>query len=278
MLRGFLKRIGQYDKVVAIGLLVVYALGYAFLVGRSSQHQENRKQIEMAYQASKSVDGQPSADHRNPQQKITGNQASKGSDHAAEIAPFGIKLGEALLFFATVWLVLVTGALVRGTDDTAKKQLRAYVSAEPDGIVEFLPNDRVVARVRFQNTGSVFAKAVRSKIKKQLSDDGDLPDDAFPIDKTELVGDNVMAPRAEILYATDAIQKTDISSGRTAAKQVDKSYYLYVWGMIEYDDGFASTRFTKFCHRYNFSSLAAGEYILLKENYRYHHNGNRVDG
>jgi hypothetical protein len=47
--------------------------------------------------------------------------------------------------------------------------------------------------------------------------------------------------------------------------------------MIEYHDGFTPKRFTKFCHRYNFSSLGSNEYIIRKEDYRYHHRGNKID-
>jgi hypothetical protein len=120
------------------------------------------------------------------------------------------KNGEAItalftvvLAFSTIALWLSTRELWRVTDktlehseDTARKQLRAYMSAEPDGVILFNPPDRVVGRVRFLNTGAVFAKDVRSKVKKQLSENGDLPEEAFPIDESELTGDNVIAPRA----------------------------------------------------------------------------------
>jgi hypothetical protein len=133
----------------------------------------------------------------------------------------------------------------------------------------------VVGRVRFLNTGTVFAKDVRSKVKKQLSENGDLPEEALPIDESELTGDNVIAPRADIRYASEAIFKSEIDDGRSTAK--DGPFFLYIWGMIEYRDGFTPKRFTKFCHRYNFSSLGAGEYIIRKEDYRYHHRGNKID-
>jgi hypothetical protein len=198
------------------------------------------------------------------------------------------KNGEAItalftvvLAFSTIALWLSTRELWRVTDktlehseDTARKQLRAYMSAEPDGVILFNPPDRVVGRVRFLNTGAVFAKDVRSKVKKQLSENGDLPEEAFPIDESELTGDNVIAPRADIRYASEAILKSEIDDGRRAAK--DGPFYLYIWGMIEYHDGFTPKRFTKFCHRYNFSSLGANEYIIRKEDYRYHHRGNKI--
>ena len=51
----------------------------------------------------------------------------------------------------------------------------------------------------------------------------------------------------------------------------------YVWGTVRYHDGFREGRFTKYCHRYNFSALCHGQYEIPVENYRYHHHGNEID-
>ena len=66
-----------------------------------------------------------------------------------EITVFGIRVGEGALAIATFLLVLATWCLVRGADRAARKQLRAYISIEPEGISEYIPDDRVVPRVRF---------------------------------------------------------------------------------------------------------------------------------
>jgi hypothetical protein len=42
----------------------------------------------------------------------------------------GVKYGEWLLFLATAWLAGATWRLVKGADNTAERQLRAYVSVE----------------------------------------------------------------------------------------------------------------------------------------------------
>ncbi|KGJ69630.1 hypothetical protein BJA5080_08429 [Bradyrhizobium diazoefficiens SEMIA 5080] len=31
--------------------------------------------------------------------------------------------------------------------------------------------------------------------------------------------------------------------------------FLYVWGLVRYEDGFGTTRTTKFCHRYNCANV-----------------------
>src|SRR5262249_34955021 len=62
-----------------------------------------------------------------------------------------------LLSIFPLLLVAVTWGLVRSAERTARKQLRAYISIEPEGIGDYRPGNRVVPRVSFHNTGSVFA-------------------------------------------------------------------------------------------------------------------------
>jgi uncharacterized membrane protein len=202
---------------------------------------------------------------------------AKLADVALVLFSYGLVLVTAYLVWATIRLWTAGEDQLIHAQNTARRQLRAYISAEPDGIVDFNPNDQVVARVRFQNTGSVFAKNVRTFVNRKLSDNGDLPESAFPIDEAEIFGDNVIAPSANILYATQAIRKSEIAVNRDAAESRGRSYYLYVWGVVQYSDGFVAGRYTKFCHRYNFSSAPADVYTILRENYRYHHRGNKID-
>jgi len=182
-----------------------------------------------------------------------------------------------ILALSTIGLWVATDKILRHGRETTRRQLRAYVSAQPDGVVDFIPADQVVARVCFQNTGSIFAKSVRTFLDRQLSDNDDLPEEAFPIDEAKISGNNVIAPNANILYATKAVRKSEIAVNRDNAERRGKNYYLYVWGIVLYNDGFIDERYTKFCHRYNFSGVPDGVYTIPHENYRYHHRGNTVD-
>jgi hypothetical protein len=181
----------------------------------------------------------------------------------------------------TRWLVLATAVVaffgfwqVMVTRRAARKQLRAYVSVEPEGISIYNPPDRVLARVRFHNTGSVFARHAFTSINCELSEDGERK----VFEEGTASGKNVIAPRATILRGTDkAIFKRDIDARRCAAEKSNRQLYLYVWGIVRYDDGFTGGRFTKYCHRYNLSGTPKGEYIIPPENYRYHQDGNEID-
>jgi len=178
-----------------------------------------------------------------------------------------------LLVIVTLLLIAVTRGLVRSAERTARKQLRAYISIEPEGIGEYRPGDRVVPRVSFHNNGSVFAKHVATSINCALSDDGDRKN--FD---GEVSGNNVIAPSGRILRGSDQpIDTQEINAARNAAVVCNKQLYLYVWGIVRYHDGFTAGRFTRYCHRYNFTGLTEGTYSFTPERYRYHHHGNEVD-
>jgi hypothetical protein len=58
------------------------------------------------------------------------------------------------------------------------------------------------------------------------------------------------------------------------AKQHEE--WIYVWGRIEYHDGFVGGRFIEFCHRYN-SGAADRRGVIDEITARFHGHGNRTD-
>jgi hypothetical protein len=71
-------------------------------------------------------------------------------------------------------------------------------------------------------------------------------------------------------------RKRSMMLGSLPRRAINNSI-LYVWGIVRYDDGFTKGRFTRYCHRYNFSGLTKGTYSFSPERYRYHHHGNEID-
>src|SRR6266567_3280583 len=94
------------DQIV-IGCFVIWLAGYQ--TGRSTEHQEYRKKIEAANKPADSVQHQahsssvPSAPNQPAQPK-----AGDGGHETPEVTFLTLKVGEALLAFVTVWLVLAT--------------------------------------------------------------------------------------------------------------------------------------------------------------------------
>jgi hypothetical protein len=162
---------------------------------------------------------------------------------------------------------------LKHSETTTKQQLRAYISIEAKGTANFNPATKVLAHVRFHNTGQIFARNVRSFIDIKISHDPH--EKKFPIDEGRVYGTNVIAPRATLITGTPAILKSEI----TDEMKGNEATYLYVWGVVRYHDGFKDGRFTKFCHRYNCraKSSRAGKYTFGEGDARYHHNGAGID-
>src|SRR3977135_1535153 len=151
--------LGRYAKPIVLALFAIWVMGFAYQVGRSSQQQEYRKKIEATYKASESIDGQGGSHRTNSRpHQPSAPQTSEGRHETPEIAFVGIKLGEALLVMVTIWLVFATRDLVGGTRDlvkgaenTAERQLRAYLIVEGTSC-EPKPG-RFISHFRIENTG-----------------------------------------------------------------------------------------------------------------------------
>jgi hypothetical protein len=125
----------------------------------------------------------------------------------------------------------------------------------------------VLGHVAFHNTGQVWAKNVCTWIDIKLDQDGHLSGEALSPDEAKLEGKNIIGPRAKIPQGTQDIP-------------IPKSGWLYVWGMVRYDDGFTNGRVTKFCHRYPCAKLMPhpeGGSKIDREHARYHEHGNDAD-
>ena len=77
----------------------------------------------------------------------------------------------------------------------------------------------------------------------------------------------------EIVRGSNGISREPIDACEAKPK------FLYVWGRVEYDDGFGVSRLTNFCYRYNWENEkpipdGGGRRHILAEDGRYHVYGN----
>jgi hypothetical protein len=107
-----------------------------------------------------------------------------------------------------------------------------------------------------------------------LSENGNETD--FPIDEAQISGKVVIAPRATIFSGADKRFHL-IEIDNRMKNSTSGTVYLYVWGIVQYHDGFVGGRFTKFCHRYNFQGRPQGKYTFRVKQGRYHQCGNEID-
>jgi hypothetical protein len=204
------------------------------------------------------------------------------AERQADFARGGLYLGFATLFAA---VAAALGALlaarrarqtVETMQDTAKRELRARLSALPGGINQLIGESNGMGHVTLRNVGKLPARNVSLWVDMMLSD---LRETQFPIpDDTERPARVV---QVETEMRQGSVTTMHLFDLRTTRR------YIFVWGVAYYDDGYGSRRFTRFCHRYavqahnsdlDWEAQATRTRSLIDaDKARYHPNGNDAD-
>jgi hypothetical protein len=189
-----------------------------------------------------------------------------------------------LTALATVAVAAFTGTLWLATDklreagdrqaELTKILERAYISVGPLGISPFISEDQsnlreIVGHVSFVNAGRLPARNASILQASLIWSDRWL--EKKEMELKELPPLNfVIPPGTEMPVGTNSYPSDHVG---------DKGYF-YVWGAIEYTDGFRRPRFTKFCHRYPsqaFELSPDGSKSIDARHARYHEHGNDAD-
>jgi hypothetical protein len=219
--------LGKHTNAIVLAIFAFWIVGFAYQVGRSSQHQEDRRKIETAYRAS-------------------AIQSQKHSDaaEAPEVTFLTLRLGEVLLVFATVLLVLVTKALVDGSKESAERQLRAYVHIRNVRISEMNSGNNPKIEVFVRNYGQTPARRITNtyncrEMKQPIERE-------FALDKLQMVELADLAPRAETRSTTNYPFPR---WGPIKPVLLNKTVVFYVWGRVDYYDVFEQHRWTEYRFR-----------------------------
>jgi hypothetical protein len=238
----------KYQSEIVLGVFALWAIGFAFQAGRSTQHQEDRKQIETAYKSSEAIQNhkRPNESNARPNDP-TNSQVDNRSGEAPEVTFIWLKLGEGLLVFVTVWLVLVTKALVDGAKETAERQLRAYIVVRGKNLDEQgLDGPMMVQHLRFLNMGQTPAYRMKVVSRTDILDHPVKGDFNF----TLVSGDNpsiiMVGPREKTIHLSRAERLYSIPE-LMKIRSEDSGVRLYTYGRIEYEDAFRVGRHTNFC-------------------------------
>lgn len=216
--------------------------------------------------------------------------AHKSEEEGSEFWPpfFGyrVKITDSLLsiftfglFIATWFLFRATRDLVRGADQTAQRQLRAYLSVGQ--IVVIKVRDKSPAEwqlaVFWVNTGNTPAQNVRMWISV-VTRTALLPAlFNFNSFESETRPGGFIPPRGTIRSRADQVfTDNDLIEIR------DERAFMYLTGAIMYDDIFTETpkRMTRFCQRITFSGDISGSGIGgegVEANWTPHEWGNCAD-
>ena len=147
------------------------------------------------------------------------------------------------LFTAKLWKS--TGQLVAGAEDTAKKQLRAYLSAQPNYVFSF--GDSKLAEIRFAvvNHGKTPASMVKATGLVDI-----LP---FPLPANYPFQISPIAAKScSVVHPNGGFQTHLISTRLFTTTEIAKAvegteFRIYAFGKVIYTDVFGDIRETSFC-------------------------------
>jgi hypothetical protein len=262
--RGNKRMLDRYEKYapavifLTAGFLI---LGYSFEVGRATGQQEERKEIESTRKPDKRI----STKQEGQEGQARENKATKQLTGDF----LGIPRGEGLLIVVTLILGGATYRLVTTGKVSAERQLRAYLSIEPEGINPYFGQSFLIGHIKIRNNGRIPAKNVSIFSDIQRFDSGErVGFDLGEVKKTKMA----VQPRANMKYGTYG--KWDIPAPeKVRDRRIDMNGFLYVWGIVTYTDSFGTEGWTKFCHRYPcemFGRDGAGLHSISRKYARYH--------
>jgi hypothetical protein len=143
---------------------------------------------------------------------------------------------------------------------------KSKTHAEPDGIALWSDGSKLLGHFIIRNAGNLPASEVAWIAHIAL--DRDRSRSSFPVDETGLKGNLTIPPKGAMPFGSPLIGLQAVLDFR---KNTD-TCYLYVWGLVRYQDGFSMRR-AHFWHRYDYGQtrdLGAGEYELPANKGRHH--------
>jgi hypothetical protein len=146
---------------------------------------------------------------------------------------------------ATIILARATNRLVSGAQETAKRQLRAYVEAVPNNLVRHFASETLTISFKTKNTGLTPARNVRSYSIVGIMP---IPLGIFnfpPLDETALTTSRtVIFPGRDFEQNSPGVLLTD---AQIDALGQSEDVGLYLISLILYEDFFDETHETRIC-------------------------------
>ena len=170
------------------------------------------------------------------------------------------------------WLTITLAKVGRQQLADTRILQRAYISVEPEGVRPFAyGSPRVLGYSAYKNVGNLTARNVKYFSGIEFSTERLRAN--FPIGELWPPNEaaNVIPPGTKMIQASE----TKLTATQENAVK-DNRGYIYVWGVVRYDDGFGFTRHTYFCHSYDHRSVRSVPHgdILNGEEARHHEYGN----
>jgi hypothetical protein len=158
-----------------------------------------------------------------------------------------IAIFTVILGVATWALFVATRNLVRGAEQTAERQLRAYVSDSPEEIIFNMDNKSAKIKASFvsKNHGQTPAFNLRHftfyyKFDRSIPDDFQFPD---PRPQQNVTSQAVIFPNAEIPVGGREIELSHTELNDLA----EENKRLYIMAIVLYQDVFRASHWTRVC-------------------------------
>jgi len=172
---------------------------------------------------------------------------------------------------------VTTRRAATSVNSNTMRELRAYISVEPAGIIKQTGSNETLGHVIVRNVGKLPASKVTVHVQMET---GDRDKSDFPIKAREdHSADRVIQPNADMRQGS--------VRGSHLVDFDQWAGFVFVWGVVYYVDGYDRPRQTKFCHRYNLEArnppamddLFGGKGFCLidREKARYNEIGNDAD-
>ena len=155
---------------------------------------------------------------------------------------------------------------------------RAYVAVNPGGVKMIeSPPDKAIADVLIENVGRLPARDVRWAFWYEFTED--CRKKYFEIDSSKAEGGNTLPPGGTMTQGSQQFSGAELDlSPQIETHDPDlPKMYLYVWGVVLYEDGFHKLRSTEFCHRYNCINFDHTLRGITKDFGRFHRYGNKAN-
>jgi hypothetical protein len=160
------------------------------------------------------------------------------------LAAIAIALFTGSLWVATARLWRATDRLVKGAEDTAQRQLRAYVTGIPEFMFSFDEEHLPYVKFRVHNSGLTPAKDVRHRTEINTLPHHIEPGMTLPPPSGPFSAPFVLFPHTDF-FGTK--RRDAVFDRATIAAIRSEAVCIYVYGEIEYVDAFGSKQSTTFC-------------------------------
>lgn len=172
-----------------------------------------------------------------------------------------------ILAFATFYLWKSTERLVVGAEDTAERQLRAYVLVDKCRIADLEVGKEPTARVEIKNFGQTPAYDLTQTCLIRI--------EGFPLEKEWILKEPADGEAAKSILGPQGVLITGSRYGALLSQmQIDAlasgHYAMYVFGRIRYSDAFKQDRSTYY-------TLFSGGGVGVGSSVAPSHIGNRAD-